>query len=91
MLDFSSIKAICDKKASITRSFVDEFLLYYAGESEEFDKKFVHQMSNYKNAIKELPEAWLGSVMAELIAHEIFKKGGIGRQISESFRNQKTH
>jgi hypothetical protein len=80
MPDFAKIKSHCEKRSSISKSIVDEFLLYYAAEKEGLEEKIARQLADYRKIINKMPKEWPGFLMSQLIAHRLFKKGGFASE-----------
>ncbi len=80
MKNYKKIKLLCDKITSISKSFVDELLIYYAAEKEGFEKKFADKVKRYKSIIARMPESWLAWLLPQYIAHKIFKNDGLANK-----------
>ena len=81
MLDYQKILSACHESSRISKSFVDEFLLYFIGDNEGLEAKFSRQLSNYRKIILKMPEEFPGMLMSQLIVHRIFQKNGLAGAI----------
>jgi hypothetical protein len=77
MFDFQKIKATCDSDTRISKSFVDEFLIYFIARSENLEDRISRQLGNFRNVIAKMPEGWIRMLMSQLVGHRTFKKGGL--------------
>jgi len=77
MIDYQKIKAVCDNNTRISKSLVDEFLLYFIAQKEGLEGIIIRQLNNYQKIIAKMPKEWAGMLMSQLIAHRIFKKNGL--------------
>lgn len=77
MVDFQKIRSVCDKFSVISKSVVDDFLLYYVGEKDGLEQKISRQLGNHRGIITKMPEAWAGNSMSQYIAHKLFMKEGL--------------
>jgi len=77
MLDFQKIKTVCDNNTRISKSFVDEFLIYFIAKNEGLEEKTFGQFGNFRNVILKMPESWIRMLVSQLIAHRTFKKDGL--------------
>jgi hypothetical protein len=89
MLDFAKIKTACDNSSRITTSVLDEFLLYYVGENEGQIHRIVSKFKAFKEILNKINQEWIRSLTSQLIAFEIFKKGGRAAKIINNTLVQK--
>jgi hypothetical protein len=77
MIDYQKIKTVCDNSTRISKSFVDEFLIYFVAKNEGLEEKTYRQFGNFRNIIIKMPENWIRMLVSQLIAHKIFRKDGL--------------
>ena len=77
MLDVQKIKSACENDARISKTFVDEFLIYFIAKNEGLEEKIFRQFGNFRNVIIKMSESWLRMLVSQLIAHRTFKKDGL--------------
>ncbi len=77
MTDFKNLKAICRKNSEMSRSLVDEFLVYYAARNEKLDKEMNERLARYVHITREFQDGWVNMLKMQYIAHRIFKKEGL--------------
>jgi hypothetical protein len=83
MHDYAKIRDRCEACSEISRAFVDEFLVYYAGERDGLGKKIAHQLVNYRRVITEMPREWPGMLVSQLIAYRLFMKNGLADKYAQ--------
>ncbi len=77
MPEYDQLRAICRNESEISKTVVDDFLLYYAAAHDKVDKDFERKISRFSHVEKEMPSNWRGLVKAQFIGHQIFKAGGL--------------
>lgn len=73
---FASAMARCLGCHRISKSVVDDFLLYLCGEAEALDVEFIKEMKRHDRLLAPLSDSHIGFLTAEYIAHRIFRKDG---------------
>jgi hypothetical protein len=81
MKDFETIRKACDTSSSISKTVIDEFLLYYAASLYKLDHIMTEAFSAYKHITKEFEKEVVNTFKAQYLAHKIFKPGGLIRKI----------
>jgi hypothetical protein len=85
MPDYTQLRAICQNDSRISKTVIDENLLYYASARDRVDQDFDRKISRFSHAVKEMPSNWIGLIKAQFIGHQIFKAGGlIGKYLNHS-------
>ncbi|MFA5815758.1 MAG: hypothetical protein WC865_09090 [Bacteroidales bacterium] len=81
MNDFETIRKACEASSSISKTVIDEFLLYYAASLYKLDHTMTEAFSAYRHVTKEFEKEWVNTLKAQYLAHKIFKPGGLIRKI----------
>jgi hypothetical protein len=82
MPDYNQLRDLCQQDTDISRSLIDEFLLYYAAVQDKIDQQFESRISRFRETEREMPGNWKELVKAQYIAHRIFKQGGLIKKYS---------
>jgi hypothetical protein len=77
MLDYTLLRELCDKASKVSKSVIDEFILYYAAKCDKLDKEFDMKLSRFRVIEKEMPANWRGLAKSQYIGHRIFKRQGL--------------
>ena len=80
MTDFQAIKKTCRESSRISKSVVDDFLIYYAVERDRVDREFDKRLARYRHVSRDLPESALNFMKTQYIGWKIFRKGGLIRK-----------
>lgn len=56
---------------------VDDFLIYYAADRGNLERKMEKQFSAYRHITRKFPDSWVNSLKAQYLAHRLFKKEGL--------------
>jgi len=80
-INFSQIRETCLKNQQLTRSVIDDFLLYFAADRFNLDREMKKQFSRYRHITGKAPEEWINIMKAQYITHRIFKEGGLINKI----------
>lgn len=77
MTDFKHLENICQKNSEISRSLVDEFLIYYAAQRDRLDKEMDQRLARYRHITQKFQQSWVNMLKAQYITHRIFKAEGL--------------
>lgn len=77
MNNFQAIEKICHESSRISKSVVDEFLIYYAVERDRVDREVDKRLARYRHITRDLPDSALNFMKSQYIAWKIFRKGGL--------------
>lgn len=77
MIDFQYLENICQKNSEMSRSLVDEFLIYYAAQREKLDREMDQRLARYRHITRKFQQSWVNMLKAQYIAHRIFKEVGL--------------
>ena len=77
MIDFKHLENICQKNSAMTRSLVDEFLIYYAAQRDRLDREMEQRLARYRHITRKFQQSWVNMLKAQYIAHRIFKEDGL--------------
>ena len=80
MTDYNAIKKFCDDSSIISRTVIDEFLVYYAGEKDKLAREFDIKISSYSHITSRFDASWVRMMKSQYIAHKIFKADGLLRK-----------
>lgn len=75
--DFEALRRMCMENATLSKTLIDDFLLYYAARRNGIDRTFVTRLNRYADVVAGMPEEWLGRAAAQFMAHRIFRRGGL--------------
>lgn len=75
-MNYTELKAHCQRISAISKTVVDEFLMYYAVEKERLQPLMEKHLHRYKNTVSEIDPANIRFLQAEFICHRIFRKSG---------------
>lgn len=85
MTDYKTIRHHCRQKQSLTKTVIDEFLIYYAAAQSKLDREFERRLVPFQHIVSQLPNEWRNMLKSQYIAHRIFKKNGyIHRYLNHS-------
>ena len=80
MPDYNQLRAICRNESEISKTVVDDFLVYYAATRDKVDQEFERKISRFSHIEREMPSNWRGLIKAQFIGYQIFKAGGLIRK-----------
>ncbi|HBB92694.1 MAG TPA: hypothetical protein DC042_13515 [Bacteroidales bacterium] len=81
MKNFVSIRKTCDASSSISKTVIDEFLIYYAAVAYKLDRTMTEAFSAYRHVTNEFEKEWVNRLKAQYLAHQIFRSGGLIRKM----------
>ena len=81
MKDFETIRKACETSSSISKTVIDEFLIYYAAVKYNLDRSMTEAFSAYRHITVEFEKEWVNRLKAQYLAHQIFKAGGLIRKM----------
>ena len=81
MNNFETILKACDTSSSLSKTVIDEFLIYYAAVQYKLDRTMTEAFSAYRHVTNEFEKEWVNRLKAQYLAHQIFKSGGLIRKI----------
>ncbi|HNR08446.1 MAG TPA: hypothetical protein PKM27_14095 [Saprospiraceae bacterium] len=90
MPDYEKLKRLCEEASSISRTVIDDFLVYYAAFRDKQDREFDVRIERFRAMEKKMPAAWTPSVKMQYIGHRLFKQGGLIHKYlrSEDLKNR---
>lgn len=77
MIDYKALQTICNNNSTISRSVIDEFLIYYSAQNDKTDKEADKRLAFYRHVTSQFPKSWINMIKTQYIAHKIFKKDGL--------------
>lgn len=77
MPDFAHIRSVCQASTAITKSAIDDFLVPYAAQKEQFPREMDLRFGRFRDALRQLQTGWVNLFKAQYIGHRIFRKGGL--------------
>ncbi len=81
MNDFEAIRKSCETSSSISKTVIDDFLLYYAAAKYRLDLTMAEAFSAYRHVTNEFEKEWINRLKAQYLAHQIFRSGGLIRKM----------
>ncbi len=81
MRDFESIRKICESNSSISKTVIDEFLLYYVASKYKLDRSMTEAFSAYRHITNEFDKELVSMLKTQYLAHQIFRSSGLIRKI----------
>ncbi|HVZ57838.1 MAG TPA: hypothetical protein VG870_14360 [Chitinophagaceae bacterium] len=76
LMDYPDIKAHCEATTELSRSVIDDYLIYYAAAREGLEPKMEAQLKKYRKAARNIPASYINYLKSEYIAHQVFRKSG---------------
>ena len=77
MHNYDSLRAVCNESNALSRTVIDEFLMYYVAQRESLPKELDRQFAPFRLVTKTFQPGWVEMIKAQYIAHRIFKKDGL--------------
>lgn len=77
MTDYNEMRRVCQLDNSLSSTALDSFLMHYAARREKLPEEIIPLLNRFKHVISDMPSDWIPRIMAQLIAHRIFKSGGL--------------
>ncbi|MDD4644556.1 MAG: hypothetical protein PHY99_01045 [Bacteroidales bacterium] len=81
MNTFETILKACDTSSSLSKTVIDEFLIYYAAVQYKLDRAMTEAFSAYRHVTNEFEKEWVNRLKTQYLAHQIFKSGGLIRKM----------
>ncbi len=81
MKDFESIREVCETSSRISKTVIDDFLIYYAAVLYKLDRTMTEAFAAYRHVTNELEKEWVNRLKAQYLAHQVFKSGGLIRKM----------
>jgi len=81
MNTFETILKACDTSSSLSKTVIDEFLIYYAAVQYKLDRTMTEAFSAYRHVTNEFEKEWVNRLKTQYLAHQIFKSGGLIRKM----------
>lgn len=81
MKNFESILQVCETNSRISKSVIDDFLLYHAAVKYRLDRTMTEAFAVYRHVTSELEKEWVNRLKAQYLAHQIFRSGGLIRKM----------
>jgi hypothetical protein len=75
-LNYDSVKTHCEKSSALSRTIIDNFLIYYAAERESLVPQMDKQLLKYTKVLREFPDEYINYLKSEFIGHRIFRRNG---------------
>jgi hypothetical protein len=80
LTDYREIEKMCIRQSELSKTFVDDFLIYFCAEREGLDKLFAKKLTQFRPLIRMMPEGWPSWLMSQYAAFRLFRKNGFARQ-----------
>ncbi len=85
MEPFELIAKHCQDSSMLTKSLIDEFVIYYAAKREHLEKKIDKKLKQYRHVVGKIPSSYINILKSEYIASQVFKKNGLlGKYLQHS-------
>jgi len=81
MKDFVSIRKVCESSSSISKTVIDDFLLYYTAAKYRLNRTMTEAFSGYRHVTNEFEKEWVNRLKAQYLAHQIFRSSGLIRKM----------
>ncbi len=81
MNDFEAIRKVCETNSSISKTVIDDFLLYHAAAKYRLDRTMTEAFAAYRHVTNEFEKEWVNRLKAQYLAHQIFRSGGLIRKM----------
>lgn len=75
--DFNSTRILCESNSDLSRTVIDDFLMYYAARQENLEREMEKRLAPYRHITQNIQQSWVNMVKAQYIAHRLFKVGGL--------------
>ncbi len=75
-MDFDKILAQCETNSGISARVIDDFLIYYAAESENLDREMNVRFGAFRHIVHQFQPPVVNAMKAQYIGHRIFRQGG---------------
>ncbi len=79
--NYEEIKKICLRNKEISKSLVDDFLMYYTASQYNLEKNMNKQFDKFYHITREFPPGTIGMLKAQYIVHKLFKKDGLIKKV----------
>lgn len=77
MEPFEAIVKHCQANSQFTKPLIDDFLIYYAAQTDRLERKIAQKLKPYKHIALQLPTEYVNMLKSEYIASQIFRKNGL--------------
>lgn len=77
MIDYQNIRKKCLQNSLIAQSVLDDFLIYYAANQDHLQHEVKQKLYKYRHITGTQEPGWERRLMAQYIAHRIFRKDGL--------------
>lgn len=78
---FEEIKKACLKNKEMSKSLIDEFLMYYTAKQYKLEKEMNKQFGRFRHITEKFPAGTTNMFRAQYIVHKLFKRGGLIRKV----------
>ncbi|WP_431213855.1 hypothetical protein ACQ86N_02850 [Puia sp. P3] len=76
MNNYHSLRVVCNETTALSRTVIDEFLMYYAAQREGLEKEMDQILSPFRQVTNTFQPGLLGMIKAQYIGQRIFKTDG---------------
>lgn len=80
MKNYNKIEQTCRQQSDLSKTFIDDFLIYYCDEREGLSEHFVKKLAQFRSIVLALPENWPAWAMSQYVAFRLFRKNGFAQQ-----------
>ncbi len=80
MTNYRRIEDECIKQNELSKTLLDDFLIYYCTKRERIDKGVAKKLGHYRSIIQDMPEEWPFWFMSQYAAFRLFQKNGFARK-----------
>jgi len=74
--DYNEIAKTCYNNSNITKTLVDDFLVYYCAEQQGLEQTFYKKLKRFRSIVSKMPENWPSLLLSQYCAFMLFKKDG---------------
>jgi hypothetical protein len=76
-MNYDTLRTVCNETTALSRTVIDEFLMYYAAQREGLEKEMDRLLLPFRQVTKNFQPGLLGMIKAQYIGQRIFKKDGL--------------
>jgi len=77
MPDYKKLRTVCRKNSALCLSVVDDFLIHYAADRGNLERKMEKEFSKYRHVTRKFQNSWMNMLKAQYLAHRLFKRDGL--------------
>jgi len=75
--NYQHIREICGEQTKLSKTVIDDFLIYFAANKSKLHKEFKRTIQPYRHITREMPQGWEEMLASQYIAHRIFNSRGL--------------